>query len=173
MFLVRQLFALLRLLHSENGDQSIAIGVSLGFILGLTPILSLQGILLLLVLVFCRIQMAAALLSWLAFSFFPLLIPQPLNYVGEVVLEASFLRPLWTAFYKAPVLPLSQFNNTIVMGGFIIGLLGSPLVYKGALYLVTKYRATAGAYISNTKLIKVIKGSKLYNWYNTYEQNWS
>ena len=173
MFIIRQIFSLLRLLHSENGDKSIAIGISLGFILGLTPVMSLQGVLLLLVLVFCRVQIAAALLSWLLFSLLPLIIPQPLNYVGGAVLEAEFLRPLWTIFYKAPIIPLSQFNNTIVMGGFIIGILGAPLIYKLSLNLVRKYRNSVGAYISNTKFVKVIKGSKLYNWYNAYEQNWS
>lgn len=173
MFLVKQIFALLRLLHSENGDKSIAIGVSLGFILGLTPVLSLQGVLLLLILIFCRIQVVAALLAWLAFSFLPLIIPQPLNYIGSVILEASFLRPLWSMFYKAPVIPLSQFNNTIVMGGFVLGILGSPLIYKSALFLTKKYRGTIGSYLSNTKFVKVIKGSKLYNWYNTYEKNWA
>lgn len=173
MFILKQLFSLLRLLHSENGDKSIAIGVSLGFILGLTPTLSLQGLLLVLILVLIRIQVGAALLSWLFFSFLPLLIPQPLNLIGGLVLEASPLRPLWTFFYKAPILPLSQFNNTIVMGGFIVGLLGSPLIYLASLKLTQKYRSSVGAYISQTKFIKVIKGSKLYNWYESYDKNFT
>ena len=173
MFLIKQIFALLRLLHSENGDRSIAIGVSLGFILGLTPVLSLQGAILLLILLLLRIQVAAALLSWLAFSFIPFFIPHPLNYVGGLALEASFLRPLWTFFYKAPVLPLSQFNNTIVMGGFIIGILGAPLIFKLSLFLVKKYRSSVGNYLSQTRFMKVLKGSKFYNWYTAYEQNWS
>jgi len=173
MFILKQIFSLLRLLHSENGDKSIAIGISMGFILGLTPTMSLQGLLLILILILLRVQVGAALLSWLLFSFLPFLIPKPLNYIGSLILEADFLRPLWTTFYKAPILPLSQFNNTIVMGGFIFGLLGSPLIYKGSLFLVRKYRDSAGAYLSETKFMKVIKGSKFYNWYTAYDKNFS
>ena len=173
MFLIKQIFTLLRLLHSENGDRSIAIGISLGFIMGLTPILSLQGLLLFSILVLFRIQVSAALLSWLVFGFIPAFIPHPLNYVGSLVLESNALRPLWAIFYKAPILPLSQFNNTIVMGGFIIGILGAPLIYKGVLFLIKKYRGSIGAYLSNTQFIKILKGSKFYNWYMVYEKNWS
>lgn len=173
MIILKQLFGLLRLLHSENGTKSIAVGAAFGFILGLTPIMSLQGLLIVLILLFLRIQVGAALLSWLIFGFIPLLIPNLLDQIGHAILTSSLFVGLWTAMYQAPIVPLTQFNNTVVMGGFIFGVVFCPIVYYITLFLVKKYRVSLGAYFQNTKFIKVITGSKFYNWYSTYEKNWS
>ena len=173
MFILKQLFGLLRLLHSENGTKAIAIGAAFGFILGLTPVMSLQGLLIILTLLFLRIQVGAALVSWLVFGFVPLLIPGLLDQIGSAVLTSSLLNGLWTSMYQAPIFPLTQFNNTVVMGGFVFGILFCPVVYFITLFLVKKYRASIGAYFQKTKFMKVITGSKFYNWYSSYEKNWS
>lgn len=173
MYILKQLFGLLRLLHSENGSEAIALGAAFGFVLGFTPILSLQGLLLLLTLLFFRIQVGAALVAWLIFGFLPLLIPGLLDQTGNIILTSSLLEGLWTTMYQAPILPLTQFNNTVVMGGFILGLLFSPIIYFITLWLVKKYRTSVGAYLQKTKIVKIITASKFYNWYSSYEKNWS
>ncbi len=173
MIILKQILKLIQLLHSENGSKSIAIGIALGFVMGFTPILSLQGFLIVLILLLFRVQIAAALLSWLAFSFLPLMMSKSLNSIGLYVLQHEILNPFWTKLYQAPIFPLTQFNNSIIMGGFIAGVIGAPLVYLIFLYLVKKYRNTIGSKLDQTKFIKFIKASKLYNWYTAYAKNFS
>ncbi|MFH0934944.1 MAG: hypothetical protein V1879_07035 [Pseudomonadota bacterium] len=43
--LLKQLFALIRLLNSDTGSNQIAAGVACGLILGFAPMLSLQALL--------------------------------------------------------------------------------------------------------------------------------
>ena len=57
--LLKQIFQLLKLLNSEKGTTQIAWGVALGFVLGMTPAFSLQTILVLLLLLFFRVQIGA------------------------------------------------------------------------------------------------------------------
>jgi hypothetical protein len=59
------------------------------------------------------------------------------------------------------------------MGGFMAGILGAPFIYYISLYSVKKYRTTLGARIEQTKFVKLIKASKLYNWYTAYEKTLS
>ena len=58
--ILKQLFAFIKLLNSETGNISIASGMTCGFILGMTPVLSLHSLFIFLILFFFRIQIGAA-----------------------------------------------------------------------------------------------------------------
>jgi uncharacterized protein (TIGR03546 family) len=168
--ILKQLFAFLRLLNSETGHNQLAAGLACGIILGFSPFFSLQTFLIFFLVFFFRIQFGAAMLSAFVFKFIAYLVDPVADLAGRAVLESEGLRPLFVKLYNMPIVPMTRFNNSIVMGSFIIGaLLAIPgfFIFKA---LILKYRTTVLAKIQNTKVWKAIKATKFYNWYLTYEK---
>src|SRR5258708_4010572 len=121
--LLKQIFGFLKLLNSETGSNQIASGIALGFILGFAPILSLQGLLVILLMLFFRVQIGAAFISAFFFAFIAYLMDSVCNSLGQIILEMDGLRPLFTEMYNMPLVPLTKFYNSLVMGSGIFGFL--------------------------------------------------
>ncbi len=170
VFLLKQLFNLLKLLNSEIGTNQIAAGLAAGFVLGFSPILSLQGILLLFCLLFFRIQIGAATLSACAFSFVAWLLDPLMMRLGSWILEIEPLRPVFEHLYNMPLVPFTRFNNNLVMGAGVFSLVLSPLVFLGARWLVIKYREKILARFEQTKFWKLVKATSFYKWYAQYQE---
>jgi len=168
--LLKQIFSLLRLLNSENGAKPIALGLSLGFILGLSPWLSLQGIFIILLIVIFRVQAGAALLSAFFFRFVAYLLDPVFHKIGYMILKNKSWESFFTNLYNMPILPYTRFNNTVVMGSGIVGIILSPFVYFLFYFLVKKYKKTVVAKFEKTKFWKLLKATVIYKWYVSYEQ---
>lgn len=167
--ILKQFFDLIKLLHSETGTQQIAWGVSMGFILGMTPAFALQTLLVFLLLFIFRIQIGAAFLSAFFFKFIAFFLDPVFHSVGSLVLEMESLRPLFTELYNMPIVPLTRFYNTIVMGSGVVSILLIPIVYLTTLFGVNKYRNTAGAALAKTRVWKYFKATAFYKWYASYD----
>jgi len=168
--LLKQLFAFLRMLNSETGTYQLASGMALGIILGFSPFLSLQTFLILAIVLFFRVQIGAAFVSAFCFKFIAFLIDGPADRLGRHVLEEPGLRPLFTELYNMPLVPLTRFNNSIVMGSGLIGfILALPAFFLFA-SLIRKYRETILVRVQESKLIKALKATPFYNWYLKYEE---
>lgn len=166
--LLKQLLNLIKMLHSENGTAQIAWGLTLGAFLGFSPFFSLQTFLIFTILFFFRVQFGAAFLSAFVFKFIAFLIDPLANSLGQWALEEPSLRPLWTKLYNVPLLPYTRFNNSIVMGSFLVALILSPFLYFFFAYAVKKYRTSVVAKFEKSKTFKAIKASKFYLWYTKY-----
>lgn len=169
-FLFKQIFGFLKLLNSETGHNQLAAGIAAGFILGMTPMLSLQSLLVFLFIFFFRVQAGAAFLAAFFFAFAGWLLDPVFHSVGTSVLEMESLEGLFTTLYNIPFFPLTRFNNSIVMGSAVITIALSPVVFFVSRALVLKYRATVVARFKQTKLWKAIQATSFYKWYYTYDQ---
>ena len=167
--LLKQLFALIKLLNSETGQNQIAAGVAAGFVLGMTPALSLQSVLVFLCLFLFRIQIGMAFLSAFFFTFVAWLLDPLFHSVGSAVLGAGALQGLFTSLYNMPIVPFTRFNNTVVMGSGVVAVLLSPVIFFVSRMLVVKYRATVVAKLKQTKAWKAVQATSLYKWYYTYD----
>ena len=168
--LFKQLFGLFKLLNSEKGTNQIAWGIAFGFVLGMTPAFSLQTILVILILLFFRVQIGAAMLAAFFFKFAAYLLDPVFHSVGASVLGTESLKPLFTSLYNMPVVPWTRFYNTIVMGSGVLSLFLAPFVFFASLYLVKKYRVTVYEKFKQSKIFKAIKATGLYKWYSKYEE---
>lgn len=168
--ILKQIFAFLKMLNSETGHNSLAAGVAAGFILGMSPMLSLQSLLVLICIFVFRIQMGAAFLAAFFFAFIAWILDPMFHGLGSSILEMSALEPLFTAMYNMPLVPLTRFNNSIVMGAGVLAILLSPVIYFLSLYLILKYRSTVLAWIKQTKFWKAVQATSIYNWYYSYEK---
>lgn len=166
--LLQQLFNFFKLLNSETGHNQIAAGIALGFVLGLSPTLSLQSALVFLILFVFRIQIGAALIAAFFFKFIGHAIDPLADPLGRMILENPDLRPLFVELYNLPLIPFTQFNNSIVMGSGVLAFGLSPFLFVISRFIILKYRITIVNRFKENKLWKVFAATAFYKWYNTY-----
>lgn len=167
--ILQQIFNFFKLLNSETGHNQIAAGIALGFVLGLSPTLSLQTLLVFLIIFLFRVQAGAAFLSAFFFKFIGYTLDPVVDPLGRWVLEQPPMRPLFIELYNMPLVPLTRFNNSIVMGSGVLALALFPVMFVLTRLIILKYRATIVARLKETKLIKAFAATNLYKWYNTYK----
>lgn len=170
MILIKQLFGLFKLLNSETGTNQIAAGVALGFILGQSPMLSLQAFLVFALIFFFRIQMGAAFLAAAFFKLLGLALVPVYANIGESILTMASLHGLFTTLYNMPLVPLTRFNNTVVMGSGILGFCLFPFIFILAKIMISKYRVIVVEKFKETKIWKMWKASAIYKLYFNYEK---
>ena len=168
--LLKQLFNFLKLLNSETGTNQIAAGFSIGLILGFSPFLSLQTLIVLILLMTFRIQIGAAFLSAFVFKFVAFLLDPICDSLGRWILENETLRPLFVDLYNMPLVPLTRFNNSIIMGSGLLGFILFIPAYFIFLALVRQYRITVVARIKGTKIWKLMAATSFYKWYAKYQE---
>ena len=156
---------LLKALHSDAGPWSLAFGIALGMIVGLTPLIKLHNVILLFFVLFFRVNLSTFLLSWGLFSIFAYVLDPLMNLVGETLLTNQSLLGMWTAFYSTSIGRLSQFYHTLTLGSLVISLLSFPLVLFASKYLVIKYRQHFLLWIEKWRVVQVVKGSRVYQIY--------
>lgn len=168
--LLKQIFGLLKLLNSDKGTNQIAAGFAVGFILGMSPFLSLQGLLVFILMLFFRIQLGAAFLSAFFFSFIAWVFDPVFHSLGGALLSSESLKSLWTLLYTAPVIPFTRFNNSVILGAGVFAILLSPLIFFGSKILIEKYREKVVEKFKDTKFWKVVKSTALFKWYASYDK---
>lgn len=167
--LLKQIFGLIKLLNSETGTSQIAWGVAAGFVLGMSPILSLQALIIFACILIFRIQAGAAFIAAFFFKFAAYMIDPLFAAVGARVLEEPSLHGLFTTLYNLPLVPLTRFNNSIVMGSGVTAIVLMPVVYFLSRKLVLKYREAIVQRYQETKFWKAVKATAFYKWYAAYD----
>lgn len=166
--ILKQIFAFLRILNSDTGHNQLAAGLALGVFLGFAPFFSLQTLLVFVCVFFFRVQLGAAFLSAFFFKFIAYILDPVADPIGRWALEVEFLRPFYVHIYNMPIIPFTQFNNSIVMGSLIISILLTPPLFFIFRSLIVKYRVLVVAQFKSTKVWKAFTATKFYNWYCTY-----
>ena len=168
--LLKQIFAFFQMLNSETGTNQIASGLAMGLILGFSPFLSLQVMIVLILLLLFRIQVGAAFLSAFFFKFIAYLLDPVSDHLGRTVLETQAFRPLFVELYNMPLVPLTRFNNSIVMGSGMIGFLLAIPAFFLFRKLVMQYRLTVVARLKSSKYWKLFTATTFYKWYTKYQE---
>jgi uncharacterized protein (TIGR03546 family) len=166
--LLKQLVSLIKLLHSDTGQNQIASGLAFGVFLGFAPFLSIQTLFVLLVVFIFRVQLGAAFLAAFFFKFIAYFLDPVADALGRATLENPGLRGLWTTMYNVPLLPMTRFNNSINMGSFIISIILCPILFFLFRAMIMKYRTSVVEKFERSKLWKAFKASKFYFWYSKY-----
>ena len=170
MLLLKILQQLIKTLNSEGTPGQVAAGLALGSVLGLTPLVNLHNLLVLAAIMLYNVSFPAAMLGWALFLPAGFALDPLFDRVGQALLiQAAPLEPLWTALANVPVIPLSNFNNTIVLGSFAAWVLLVAPVYLLAQWGVGQYRAKVYPRLANTRAFQVIKASRLYNLYRLFQ----
>ena len=158
-----------RFINAINAGASpaqIAGGFTLGFMIGLVPGWPLQDVVLLLVTLIVNVNLGMALagafvavfVGWLFDPFFD-------TFGAGLLLDVEFLQGLWIFMYNSPLLSLTRFNNTVVMGSTVTALLLALPMFWTVRYIVFRYREVILARIREWRLVRFLQGSRAYRWY--------
>jgi len=161
---LKLLQSLVKALHSEGTPGQLAAGIALGSILGLTPLVSLHNAVVFGLIVILNVSFPAAMLGWALFTPLGFALDPLFDAVGrKLLLETPALTPLWTTLYNTPVVPLTNFNNTVTLGSLVVSLVAWLPLFFLLRWGVTRYRATMTEWMKRTGLYRWLTASKLYN----------
>jgi uncharacterized protein (TIGR03546 family) len=109
------------------------------------------------------------MLAWAVFVPVGFMLDPLFDRVGHwLLIDATSLRPLWTTWDNMPVLALTNFNNTVVLGSVIVWLVLFVPLCLASRYTVVRYRATIGERVRQSHFYKVLSASQLYNVYRWF-----
>jgi len=169
MLLLKLLQSLVKALNSDGTPGQVAAGIALGAVFGLTPLVNLHNLVLFVLAVILNVSFPGVMLGWALFLPVGFALDPVFDAVGRLLLVGTpALLPLWTWAYNTPIVALSNFNNTIVLGSVVVWAVSLLPLFFLLRWLVAKYRATVYARLQRTKLFQAVKASKIYNVYTLF-----
>ena len=166
--IVKLLQSLVKALHSEGTPGQLAAGIALGSILGLTPLVSLHNAIVFALIVMLNVSFAGGMLGWALFVPVGFLLDPLFDWIGHTLLFTPSLTPFFTSLYNTPVVPLTNFNNTVTLGSLVASLVMFLPLFYATRWAVTRYRATIGERVRQSKWYRALTASKLYNVYRLF-----
>lgn len=161
---------LLKTLNSDGTPNQIAAGIAIGAVLGLTPIANIHNLVLFSIAIITRCSISGVLLGWALFIPVGFLLDPQFNAIGEwLLIDNVSMASMWEGLYNTPVIALTNFNNTVVLGSFIGWLVLALPVFFIARIGVIQYRKHLYERLAGTKLFKTIKASKVYKYYRWFK----
>jgi len=127
-----------------NSGSQISVGIVAGLLIGLLPKLTLPVLLLVFAVLLLRINAVSAFATAFFISLLNPLFDKITDPVGTAVLTASFLKPFFVFCYNVPLLPWTFFNNSSVMGGFLLWAALAVPLYFSARRLINRISAAKG-----------------------------
>jgi uncharacterized protein (TIGR03546 family) len=171
MFPLQFIGKLIKILHSAATPGQIAGGFILGMIMGLTPFWSLHNLIVILILVLLNVNIAMAIFGFVVCSMFAYLLDPFFHSFGYFLLvDLTFMRGIYTSLYSIPVIAFSRFNNTVVMGSLVSSVILLIPVFMLVKTGVIRYRENVMGRMEKWKIVKAVKGTKIYNWYSKYAE---
>lgn len=164
--LLKLVQSLVKALNSEGTPGQVAAGIALGSIVGLTPFFSLHNLLMVAVIFLFNVSVPGAMLGWLVFTPAGFMLDPAFDRLGAwLLIEQPVLEPLWRAIAGVPVLPLSNFNNTVLLGSVVGWVVLAFPIFLGSRWAISRYRETIYVRIQGSKLFKAVIASRLFNVY--------
>src|SRR5574344_51955 len=114
---------LLKSLNANADPGDIAHAVSLGMLLGFMPKNNILWYILFIFFLFVRINKGAYFLMMLAAACIAPLLDPLFDTIGYTVLTVQPLKGLYSRLLDIPFVGFTKFNNTIVAGSLVFGLI--------------------------------------------------
>lgn len=166
--LLKLLQSLIKALHSEGTPAQVAAGVALGSALGLTPLMNIHNLVIFTLLVILNLSFGGGMLGWALFVPVGFVLDPIFHRIGSALLQAPGLRSTWESLYNTPVLPYTNFNNTVVLGSVVGWLVLLVPIFFLSRYGVARYRATIGERVRQSKFYQAVTASRVYNFYRLF-----
>ena len=143
-------------LNHAGRPWQISLAIALALIVGFTPFVSLHNILIILVVLILNIHLGIFILFSGVFSAIAYIFDPLFHKIGLAILTNDSLNSLFTIFYNNPILNLTQFNNTLMMGSLLISLILFIPVLFIINKLIVKYREVLAIKFQNIPLLNKI-----------------
>lgn len=167
--LLKLIQSIFKTLHSAGTPNQVAWGMVLGAGLAFIPMMTLHWALLFVLLVMLNVSFGGGMLGLGLFTPVSFLLDPLFDAVGRwLLITRADLAPFWTKLINLPLVPYTQFNNTVTLGATVTWLVLIPLLYVGARKGIERYRSTWGPRIEGSRFMKALKASALYNLYTFF-----
>jgi len=150
-------------MNGNLGKGQIAVGFAWGLLLGLVPAGNVFWIVVFIVSFFFKHHHASKLLVIAILKLILQTVTPLTDMVGWEVLHIEALQPLFTSLYNMPFVPFTKFNNTLVAGGLVSGIVLWLPVFILISLLVPLYRNNVAPKIRESKLVKSVKQLPLFS----------
>lgn len=167
MFVIKILRKIIKALGSESSPNQLAFGFAMGMILGFTPFWNIHNLILIFIIALVRVNISAVLLGGLVFSLLGPLFDGLFHALGLKILQMSALQGLWEQMYNNNFWVLTGFNNTILMGSFVVSLILFIPVFFGFRAFSKFYKVKLHPRVQKWKITKFFKGTKIFKLLNT------
>ncbi|MCI5830350.1 MAG: TIGR03546 family protein [Treponema sp.] len=159
--MIKPLTKLIGALSSNTRPGAIAHAVSCGILLGFLPKNNLLWYVLFVFILFMNIQRGAYALCILLGSALTVFLDPVFDSVGYSVLTAEGMRSAYAALLNIPFVAFTKFNNTVVMGAFVCGIIAYvPFYFLGRLF-VWLWRKFFAEKVRKLKITAVLKNLPL------------
>ena len=166
--LIKLIQSIIKTLHSAGTPGQVAAGMALGSALGLTPLMNVHNLVIFSLLVLLNVSFGGGMLGWMLFVPVGFLLDPIFDRVGLSLLTTPALTPVWTSLTNTPILPYTNFNNTIVLGSVVAWVVLAIPIFFAARYGVARYRATIGERVRRSRWYKAVTASQAYNLYKMF-----
>ena len=166
MLFLKLIQQLVKALNSDGTPGQVAAGIALGAVFGLTPLMNLHNLVLFGCALIFNLSLPGVFLGWtlsvpVGFALDPLF-----GAVGSALLGAPALRGLWTTLSNTPVVPFTNFNNSVVLGSFVVWVVLLLPIFFLARWGVAKYRERVYERLRRMRFFQAVTAS---GWYSTYK----
>ncbi|ALO35700.1 hypothetical protein CMT41_13975 [Colwellia sp. MT41] len=165
---------LAKLFHALNSDSSIrqiALAIALGFVVGLSPILTLHNIVIIFFVLLIRVHLGSFMLAVGIFSGMSYLLSPVIVLVGESLLTQPALTDFFTSIYQLSLFKLAHWHHTYILGAFVLGLVLCVPVYFISKVLIEKYRLHIMTFFEKFRIVQALKASKFYRLYSSFSSD--
>lgn len=154
--MIKSIVKLFAALNANTNPGEIAHAMACGLLLGFMPKNNLLWYLVLVFVLFVRINKPAYVLSLLVGASFAPLLDNMFDAIGYAVLTIPSLSACYGNLLDVPFVAFTKFNNTVVMGAFVFGIVLYGPVYWIARALIAMWRKNVVPVIARSKLAKAL-----------------
>lgn len=158
---------LLKALNSNDNPAQIALAIVFALFLGITPLWSVYNLLWLFLLLVVRVNLSMFFVAWGLFTLIAYMIDPLSHQLGLTLLHSDALNAMWTAMYNNDFWRFVGFNNTLILGGFVLCAITAVPVFLLSVYLINRYRRHGLAWVKRTRLSTWLRSSRLISIYQS------
>lgn len=167
MLFLQLIKKLIKLLRSAASPFQVAGGFILGMMLGFISFKTLLAVPVVLCIIILNVNLASVIFAFLLFRFIAYLADPLLHSLGYwILVDVSPLRSFWTTLSTIKLVPYTRFNNTVVMGSFIVSLVLLIPLYVVVKKFIINYREKYEPKIKKWKIIQILQSSRLIQWFS-------
>ncbi|MCA9059190.1 MAG: TIGR03546 family protein [Planctomycetaceae bacterium] len=160
LFLLKPVRLGIKALLTESTPRQLSMGFALGILLGLVPKGNLLAIGLGIMVAALRINLGVAAAAALAATFAGVWLDPVSDRVGTWLLSHPALQSFWTQLYNTPLMPWTDFNNSVVIGSLLIGLVLVYPLHRLSHPLFVRYSTVVGERARRWRLARLLLGAE-------------
>ena len=160
MFFLKLLKQVIVIFQTDISPNQVAWGFALGAILGLVPNMFMKLVLFIVIMMF-RVNISAAFFFFFVYEILSFALDPLFDSLGYYILNINSLNGFYTYLYNLPVVPFTKFNNTVVMGSLVTGIILIIPNMIIAKKLLVYYRTHLREKVSKWKIVKILSAAIL------------